>query len=294
MIAKLLMALYPQAWRERYGTELAALLEQTGCGPRTAIDVIGAAAKAHLRPVTKLAPPERARLTVSGVLACFMCFGFAAAAFAKTIEEPSFATAGRAHAVLGAAHVAIVVAGVVSMGALILAALPLARRAILEALRREDRTLRTAVLVPGVALASWALTLGALAVWEGRHPGDFGAVGVTLFLVSAMVGLGAAFACWLLPRAIMRRIGGLERELSLAVPALALVAVAMAMCTLALGIYLAALLADAPGLAASANGPGGFTNVAVGIVVQLVAMTLASAVACVSARRGIRAVRHFA
>jgi hypothetical protein len=207
MIAKLLLALYPQSWRERYGTELAALLEQTGCGPRMAIDVIGAAAKAHLQPVAEPAPADRARLTVSGVLACFMCFGFVAAAFAKTIEEPSFATAGRTHSVLGAAHVAIVVAGVVATGGLILAALPLARRAVLEALLRPDHTLRTAVLGPGVALASWALTLGALAVWEGRHPGDFGAVGVVLLLVSAMVGLGAAFACWLLPRAIMRRLG---------------------------------------------------------------------------------------
>jgi len=42
-LAHLLVRLYPRAWRERYGTEFAALLETGGSGVRTAANVIWSA-----------------------------------------------------------------------------------------------------------------------------------------------------------------------------------------------------------------------------------------------------------
>ena len=54
----LLVALHPRAWRERYGDEFAALLEDTGVGPRVVVDVVGHAlalqARAHLTAVLAL------------------------------------------------------------------------------------------------------------------------------------------------------------------------------------------------------------------------------------------------
>lgn len=45
-----LLALYPRAWRGRYGDELAALLENGGLGARDRIDLLRGAVDAHLHP----------------------------------------------------------------------------------------------------------------------------------------------------------------------------------------------------------------------------------------------------
>ncbi len=44
---RLLLALYPKAWRRTYGEEFAALLEQTHLSPRAVLDVLNQAAKLH-------------------------------------------------------------------------------------------------------------------------------------------------------------------------------------------------------------------------------------------------------
>ena len=56
-----LLRLYPRAWRERYGEELAALLQQTGVGWRQIVDVIAAASREWLRAVI----PNRALLVAA-------------------------------------------------------------------------------------------------------------------------------------------------------------------------------------------------------------------------------------
>src|SRR5512134_2311550 len=45
-----LLALYPRAWRRRYGDEFLALLEETPASPRLVADCLWGAADAHLRP----------------------------------------------------------------------------------------------------------------------------------------------------------------------------------------------------------------------------------------------------
>jgi hypothetical protein len=44
-----LIRLYPRAWRERYGDELEAFLEDSGGGPAAALDVVRGALDARLR-----------------------------------------------------------------------------------------------------------------------------------------------------------------------------------------------------------------------------------------------------
>ncbi|MGE3344696.1 MAG: hypothetical protein AB7L71_14795, partial [Vicinamibacterales bacterium] len=45
---RLIVRLYPRAWRQRYGDELEALIEDTGPGWRVAADVARGAAMMHL------------------------------------------------------------------------------------------------------------------------------------------------------------------------------------------------------------------------------------------------------
>ena len=44
-----LLRLYPREWRERYGDELAAILEERPAGPSLVLDVIRGALDAHVR-----------------------------------------------------------------------------------------------------------------------------------------------------------------------------------------------------------------------------------------------------
>lgn len=55
--ARLLVRLYPRAWRERYGEELVALLDETDFGVGSMLDVLSAAVREHLKPVSNLAGP---------------------------------------------------------------------------------------------------------------------------------------------------------------------------------------------------------------------------------------------
>ena len=45
-----LLWLYPSEWRQRYGAEFLAMVEETPATPRAALDVVRGAADAHLRP----------------------------------------------------------------------------------------------------------------------------------------------------------------------------------------------------------------------------------------------------
>jgi len=48
---KRLLALYPRAWRDRYGAEMAAVLDDLQYDPRTAFDLAVCAVDAHLHPI---------------------------------------------------------------------------------------------------------------------------------------------------------------------------------------------------------------------------------------------------
>jgi hypothetical protein len=57
--------LYPRAWRDRYGDELEAVLEEDGLGLRTRLDLVRGAVDAHLHPGTPTPWPVVAVLTAS-------------------------------------------------------------------------------------------------------------------------------------------------------------------------------------------------------------------------------------
>jgi hypothetical protein len=70
---KLLIRLYPRAWRERYGEELSALLEDRTPGPFDALDLLLGAVDAHIhRRAVGIGTPGRDRMATTsriGVIA---------------------------------------------------------------------------------------------------------------------------------------------------------------------------------------------------------------------------------
>lgn len=62
-----LIALYPRAWRERYGDELRGILENEPPGLRARLDIARGALDAHLHPARPAPLPVAAALTASAL-----------------------------------------------------------------------------------------------------------------------------------------------------------------------------------------------------------------------------------
>ena len=62
-----LLRLYPRRWRERYGDEMAALLEAARVGPRDRLDLVGGAIDAWIHPPTPSRAPAVAALVGGGL-----------------------------------------------------------------------------------------------------------------------------------------------------------------------------------------------------------------------------------
>jgi magnesium-transporting ATPase (P-type) len=289
-MSRLLLKLYPEAWRRRYETEMSVLLEDDPPGPVSQFDLIRGALRAHLHTLPGRSPLERARGSVSGVLGAFICFCFVGSAFAKTTEDQPFQVAGREHALLGAAHYAVLIAALLGAALLACAALPLAWRAAAEARRTRNRELVRLIAIPPVAIVLWIGSLGVLGVWVSTHQHRADTVAWLLLALCAVVTVLAAFWCWRAPRAILRRVDAGRGALAISLRALSGVAVCMWAVSAGTAIYLATILTEAPSLAASADGPGGISVTDVDIAMQLVAMLVLSAMAALSARRGSRAL----
>ena len=68
MSATRIVALYPRAWRARYGDELEALLEAGSLGIRDRIDLVRGALDAHLHPARPSPLPVVAALSASALV----------------------------------------------------------------------------------------------------------------------------------------------------------------------------------------------------------------------------------
>jgi MFS family permease len=287
---KLLLSLYPEAWRERYGEEMAALLDATPPSITGALDLLRGAVDAHLRPRVRAAPAVRARGTIAQVLGCFIVFCAVGLGFAKTIENTGYRA--HVHPLLGISHSVIVIATILAAGALALAAAPLALAALAQARRTREPALVRLIAVPPVAIASFAGSVGLLALWRHAHHHGAGLGGWLLVGLCVLCAGAGGFACWAAPRAIMRRIDVPRRAFAFSVPAAGLVAFGMAAAAVATGVFLVGIVADAPQVGASGNGPGQLIDVTASIALQFIAMLGLSAVAAVSVARGRRSVRH--
>jgi MFS family permease len=170
-VIRFVLACYPPSFRERYGAELAALVEDTGAGPRVCWDVAVGAAAAWLRPAFTGEPSERARRRVQAGLSTIWvawCAGMLAVpVVARALLDPPVpGVTGTVRVLVSAGWLVLLVGGAVAAGC----ALLLTRWVLVPALRSGRRRVWRPLL-PAVVLLALEL-IGALGVWLLRrgHP----------------------------------------------------------------------------------------------------------------------------
>jgi hypothetical protein len=297
-LARLAIALYPLAFRRRYGAELQALVEEQPPRAAAVLDLLIGALRAHLRPPAGLAGEldagTRLRLGLAGVLACWVAFAAVGFGFYKTTENDPFGP----HPLLGDAHLAVQLAAGIASLAVLAGALPLIAIAVRRAWGEPDRLRRLRALLgaPVAALLLLAAATGLLVLLaRGAHgAGDPGAAAQLAFLPWALAGLACGAICVGATRQALFTID-LPRPWLLAALALAtLVAGAMVAIALAAALYAIALQLDAPALAGAGNGPFQLVSTGASLIAEAVAMAALGLVALVSTRRswlGMRAAR---
>jgi hypothetical protein len=289
--ARLALALYPLAFRRRYGEEMEALLEQAPARTATVLDLIRGALAAHLRPAEgpqgAVGVEDRLRASLSGVIACWVAFAAAGFAFYKTTEDAGFARAGNAHLALGASHLIVqMLAGAASL-AILAGALPLALAALKQA--RHEPGLRAPIgLALGAGALFCALTAALVLFAHSHHPAQPTGLGRAAFVAWGLAGLACGVACALGARGALLRASISRTPLVGALACATLVSAAMASIALATAAYAVALALDAGALAGAPNGPIGHPSAEATLVAQVAVMALAGALGTVSARRGWR------
>jgi hypothetical protein len=187
-LAATLVHAYPRSWRERYGGELLAWVEEGGLGPMAAFDlargVLDARAHPELAEEGLIRMVSRLRGAVLGVLCGYAAFVVAGAAYQKLTEYDDFTEAASRHTALGASFRVVVVASLVALAAMVAAGAPIGLAVVRQALggRRE---LRWPLALVGVSVVWFAGELALLAFQAHSSPGP-----------NAHMAGGAGFYAW--------------------------------------------------------------------------------------------------
>jgi hypothetical protein len=290
-LARLALALYPFAYRRRYGDEMAALIEDSGASPRVVADLLRGAARAHLRPApgvdAELGPDDRLRLGLSSILLCWVLFAAAGLGLYKTTEDHGFSAVGDDHRLLGVAHTAIQVLAIGATLAVLIGAAPLVIAALRQA--RDRRAVeRAAVLAVASVLVFAAATVGLVLLAQLRPSVSDGLAAAGLVVWTA-IGLGCGLCCALAARLGLFAIVVPRDALRLSAACAGLVVLGMLGIALATAVYLATLMHDAPGLAGQGNGPLELISVTASLAIQLAVMAVVAVPAGLSAVRVARA-----
>jgi hypothetical protein len=291
-VAHLSLHLYPLAFRRRYEQEMRALLEVADPGTGTVVNLLRGAFMAHLRPTHALLPEDRLRLSVSGVLACWVAFAAAGFGYYKTTEDPPFAHAGAAHDVLGVAHLGIQLCAILASLAVIIGSLPLILAALAHA-RHQRGGPRLLICIPPAAVVVFA-GLTALLVWLAHSGAAHHATALDhgAFIAWELAGVVCGGLCVVAARMALLRTPISRGSLVGAFVGGVVVTVAMLTMAVLAALYAVALPLDASPLAAASNGPLSLTSTEVSLVVQWCVMSLMSALAAGSIRRSYSALGH--
>jgi hypothetical protein len=290
-LARLILAVYPLAFRRRYADEMLALLDQTRVRPITLLDLLRGALLAHLRPPAAAGavdPADRVRATVSGVLACWVAFAAAGFGYYKTTEDAPFTTVGHADRLLGNAHVSIQALALVASAAVLFGALPLIAAALAQAWR-EPRLRRLVSLPPLAVLVFAGLTAVLVVLAHSGHADRPTTVGGVAFIAWGLAGLGCGAVCVVAGRTALFAVAVSRWQLVTAFVSGAIVTAAMVGIALATALYTLALPGDSPSLAGDPNGPLQLITTEASLIVQLIVMVLLAGLAATATRRGWRA-----
>lgn len=256
-IARRLVRLYPEAWRERYEEEFIAALEESPATIAVLLDVVLGALDAQVRPQVsdrRFRMVVRLRGSVLAVLWSLVGMVVAGVGFQKMSEYGDFVRAARESAWVGVSFDAVVVGAILALAALLAGGLPVALGAIRGAFveRRRDVPLLFCAPLVCIGLFVGYAFLVTKVVYPAVHPtGVQSPVNVAIFL--SIVG---AFALAVVVSAGAVSTAVSRVELGEAPFRFALYPAALA--TLAMGVVLVGTLVW--GLALRALTPGLFTG----------------------------------
>lgn len=288
-----IVRLYPAAWRERYGEEFTALLDECTPSLPHLFDAVWGAVDAHLHVeqltgrfmemVTRL---RRAEVVV---FCAWIAFVVAGIGFQKMTEYDDFMEAGKAYPLIGFAFTTVVVGSAVALLAVLAGGVPLAlataRKAVVER-RFGVLALFGVPVLSFVVLAAYlaiALHVPDGATSAAQHPTPTDKV-LAVGLAGVLV-LGAAASAWAISAAISRGDAD-ERWFRFARIPTIITTVAMAVMCVAVIVWGLALWSDVPHLFA---GTGGIvaTSTALSWLGHVLVMSVATIVAIAAVARGL-------
>jgi hypothetical protein len=295
---RVLVALYPEAWRERYRSEVLGLIDDDPPSVGGLASLLLGAGDAHLHPQRswrhEISPLARVRLSVGAIFCCWIALSLQGASFQKLTEDQPFAGVEAHHRLLAAAHDAILAGALLGAGAIALAGLPLLWQALAQVRAERDWRLAAMLCLPLLAVGCFGaetwLLLAVAPARDGGFPATF-VLGAGLpFVLGA---IACALVCALTPRMVLRRIGASRRLLRRA--ALASIPLVLAMCVITVGltVYEISLSLQAPGAAGAGNGPLGNSTQAT-LAVGCALATIATGLALLGSTRARRAAREAA
>jgi hypothetical protein len=291
-----LVRLYPRAWRERYGEEFVAMLEQSPLSIRDLFDVALGAVDAWMRPQVvherRLVMVSRMRGSVLAVLWAWVGLVVAGVGFRKMTEYDDFVRAARDSALVGVAFDAVVIWAVVALAAVTAGCAPVAFAALRKALaegRKDVPLLLCLPLLFGAGFLGYTLILVKVIYPALGRIAVQGTVNVAFFL--SLVGafsLAALASAWAVTAAVRRvEVGG--RTLRFALYPAAVAAAAMVVVLVGTTVWGVTLMAEAPALFSGDEGILATPTYANWLVIVAV-MTVSTAIAVIASIRGLRAL----
>lgn len=168
---KSLMRLYPPEWRERYGEEFLALLDQRPYTFGNWIDVLLGAIDANLRPQISGSLSGNAILTVNRLLSSIMvgfcaysAFVVAGLAFYGMVDDSPFIPVMRSHFEFRSAWNIVAFASALALLAIIIGGGPIVLAVLRQSLLTKRKDLLLLLLTPVFALVALVAFWGGTAI----------------------------------------------------------------------------------------------------------------------------------
>ena len=272
-LARAALALYPPAWRARYGDEVLAFVDDSGGGLGAIASIALQASPMWICPPVHLHDADaRMRASISTVLAAWSFLTGLALSFVMFTQQQGFAPPD--HPVVGWSYVVFDVTLAASVLVTLTGSLPLWLTMLRQAGRERRRRDLACLLLPAVVPAAY-LGAGLATLSLVHHPE---ASGPWWFIGFTIAGFAAAAVSAGGPVLAMNRMRPYGRAVRLAVRTSGAAAASITAAALASGIAATGLCLWSPGFPAYGDGPalGGY----------LLALIAAAAVASVSAARG--------
>ena len=280
-----LLSLYPAEWRERYGDEFAALLDDCQFSPLYLLDIVRGALDAHRQQalLTRRILPmmNRTRRAEITVFCAWIVFVVAGLAFQRMSEYDDFQNAGATYPIIGVAYIAIQAGAALALLVVLVGGVPIALFAFTRALEQRRYSVALLFGVPVVAFAALTVYIKIVSGISGVTSQSVSGpttLGKELFLgLIALFSVGALASAWAVSAAISRSDVDARWYRFARIPAFVTALALLVMCVATI-VWGLALRADVPQLF---NGDDGIvaTNTGLSWLVIAAVMVIATLVA---------------